>query len=335
MLLNRFHARIRIRAMLLKCTGKAFSVGHAVHLNFGVDQENNMAQNSSKKNNRSQTGSKKRIGMLLIAAIVILAVAAAGIIYSLSVRKSSLSEESSAGRSSAETSDTVDQKPDNENASASSGTDTKISLLMVDNDEDNQRVVKRFEKLGCEVTTTYDSDMVDPDQYDGLVIPGGGNVTPGMYGAERSQFTSDTDLEKDQIQIDAVKKFVAVKKPVLGICRGSQIINVAFGGTLDQGNGEYHEGWHKVRIAEGSLMYDTFEGEVDAYHYHKQQVLKLGSGLKATQWDIENPALIEGFEHVTLPVYGVQWHPDAIKMHEDGERAFQTFIDAVAKQKNR
>ena len=166
-----------------------------------------------------------------------------------------------------------------------------------------------------------------------LVIPGGGNVTPSEYGEERSEFTSDTDLEKDELQIAAVKRFVDVKKPVLGLCRGNQLINVAFGGTIDQGNGEYHEGWHKVIIAEGSLMYDTFGGEVDAYHYHKQQVKDLGKGLIATQWDADDPDLIEGFEHETLPVYGVQWHPDAIKMHEIGERAFEAFKNVVAENK--
>ena len=80
-------------------------------------------------------------------------------------------------------------------------------------------------------------------------------------------------------------------------------------------------------------MYDTFGGEVDAYHYHKQQVKDLGKGLIATQWDADDPDLIEGFEHETLPVYGVQWHPDAIKMHETGERAFEAFKSVVAENK--
>ena len=211
--------------------------------------------------------------------------------------------------------------------------DPTIRILMVDNDDVNERVADRFEKIGCQVTTVYDLDEVDADRYDALVIPGGGNVTPSEYGEERSEFTSDTDLEKDELQIAAVKRFVDVKKPVLGLCRGNQLINVAFGGTIDQGNGEYHEGWHKVIIAEGSLMYDTFGGEVDAYHYHKQQVKDLGKGLIATQWDADDPDLIEGFEHETLPVYGVQWHPDAIKMHETGERAFEAFKNVVAENK--
>ena len=211
--------------------------------------------------------------------------------------------------------------------------DQTIRILMVDNNKDNKRVADRFEKIGCKVTTVYDLDEVDTDKYDALVIPGGHNVTPSLYGEERSKYTSDTDLEKDELQIAAVKRFAEAKKPILGLCRGCQLVNVAFGGTIDQGNGKYHKGWHKVEIAEGSLMYDTFSGEVNAYHYHKQQVKELGEGLIATQWDSENPDLIEGYEHEELPVYGVQWHPDVIKMKRDGELAFEAFKRVVAENK--
>ena len=56
--------------------------------------------------------------------------------------------------------------------------DPTIRILMVDNDDVNERVADRFEKIGCQVTTVYDLDEVDADRYDALVIPGGGNVTP-------------------------------------------------------------------------------------------------------------------------------------------------------------
>lgn len=205
----------------------------------------------------------------------------------------------------------------------------QIRILMVDDQEENDRVVDRFEKLGCSVKTEASFDINSVNKYDALIIPGGNNITPSVYGQERSQYTSDTDLEKDRTQIEAVEAFADEGKPIFGICRGCQLINVAFGGTLNQGNGEYHEGWHKVRISENSIFYTVFGSEVDAYHYHKQSIGKIADGFVATQWDSEDYSMIEAIEHEALPIYGLQWHCDAIKMHEAGEQACQAFIDVI------
>ena len=226
-------------------------------------------------------------------------------------------------------------------SSASSGsTDSTIRILMVDNDDENDRVVDRFKAIGgCKVKTVFNLNKVDPDKYDALVIPGGGNITPSKYGARKSVHTDRvTDPKKDDIQIAAVKKFYAAKKPILGICRGHQLVNVALGGTLDQGNGEYHEGWHKIKIKKGSLMYDTFGSSLNAYHYHKQQIKKLAPGLKATQWATDwsypnGDPVVEGYEHESLPIYGIQWHADAVKMGDDGEAAFRAFLDVCREKK--
>lgn len=206
-----------------------------------------------------------------------------------------------------------------------------ITFLMVDDSEENERVVDRFADLGYSVTMVYDFDPSYVREYDALIIPGGGNVTPSMYNEERSQYTSGTDLEKDELQITAVKAFAEAKKPIFGICRGCQLINVAFGGTLDQGNGEYHQGWHTVDISSDSLFYPYFGDSVDAYHYHKQQVGRLADGFVATQYAADREGLIEAIEHESLPIYGLQWHCDAVKMGEDGEKACQAFIDVVKK----
>lgn len=204
-----------------------------------------------------------------------------------------------------------------------------ISILMVDDEPDNERVVDRFADLGVSVTTVEHFDPSYVREYDALIIPGGGNVTPSMYNEERSQYTSDTDLEKDETQIAAVKAFAKAEKPIFGICRGCQLINVAFGGTLNQGNGEYHKGWHAVDISSDSLFYPYFGDSVDAYHYHKQSVGELADGFVATQYAADREGLIEAIEHESLPIYGLQWHCDAIKMGEDGEKACQAFIDVV------
>lgn len=199
---------------------------------------------------------------------------------------------------------------------------TSPHLLMVDNDKENERVVKEFRKVGVKVTTVYKLSRIDPDKYDGLIIPGGHNIDPRMYHAKRSKYTYGTDIKKDRLQIEAVKRFADAGKPVLGLCRGCQVINVAFGGTIKQ-----HIRWHKyfrtVRNVKGYWMYSMYGRKKNTYHFHHQCVKKLGKGLVATSYDVRS-RYIESIQHKTLPVYGVQWHPDtAIK--KQGNKIFREF----------
>lgn len=205
----------------------------------------------------------------------------------------------------------------------------KIRILMVDDDKENQRVVDRFEKLGCDVTTKEMFERRDLDDYDALVIPGGGDVTPEVYGQKRSEYTTDTNLLKDKTQIDAVLAFANAGKPVLGICRGCQLLNVAFGGTLNQGNGVYRKGWYVVNIRKNSVFYPCFGDSLKAYYYHKQRLDRVAEGFAVTQTDQKDESIIGAIEHESLPIYGVQWHCDAIRMPVDGEKSFQVFIDKI------
>lgn len=229
--------------------------------------------------------------------------------------------------------DNKNNSQDNTSAQSESEGDDTITILMVDDDESNQRVVDRFEKLGAKVIVVSKFEGVDVNDYDALIIPGGHNVTPSLYGEEMTQYTSDTNLDKDMTQIAAVMSFAVQKKPIFGICRGSQLLNVAFGGTIDQGNGKYHKGWHEVRIAEDSLFYPVYGDSCNTYHYHKQQVKDLAPGFVATQWATDKNDIIEGYEHESLPIYGLQWHCDAVKMGKEGEKACQAFIDVIKEQK--
>ena len=163
---------------------------------------------------------------------------------------------------------------------------------------------------GCHMVRIR-SSKINVKKYDGLVIPGGDDVTPALYGAKRHPRTYGCDIKFDKLEISVIKKFVKAGKPVLGICRGNQILNVALGGTLFQ----HIPGWHKhgrsVKIKKGSWLYDTFGASESVSHYHHQCVLKLGKGLKATQWDARDKH-IEAVEHETLPIYGLQWHPEGM-----------------------
>ena len=195
-------------------------------------------------------------------------------------------------------------------------------VAVVDNDYESARdMIKVLRK--CNITGVWVwSDNIDPTQYDGLVIPGGHNIDPRMYGAERSEYTYGTDIEKDRVQIKAVQDFANANRPVLGICRGCQVVNVAFGGTINQ----HIPGWHKyyrwITIKRRTWLSGYYGRKSKVYHFHHQCVDQLGYGLVATAWD-KKDGHIEGFQHRYLPVYGVQWHPD--HMGRRGYGVFKAF----------
>jgi putative glutamine amidotransferase len=206
--------------------------------------------------------------------------------------------------------------------SAESKITRKPHLLMVDNSRENKRVVKEFKRVGVRVTTVYRLSKVDPEKYDGLIVPGGHNIDPRMYHAKRSRYTYGTNIKKDRLQVKAVRRFAAAGKPVLGLCRGCQVINVAFGGTIKQ-HISWHKGYRRVKNVKGYWMYRLYGSGKNTYHFHHQCVKKLGDGLVATSYDVKSKH-IESIQHKTLPVYGVQWHPDC-DIKKQGNKLFREF----------
>jgi putative glutamine amidotransferase len=162
------------------------------------------------------------------------------------------------------------------------------------------------------------------DLLDGLILAGGADVDPSNYGAERHPHTVDTKPERDAFEIALCRGAIERDMPVLGICRGMQVLNAALGGTLIQhlpdhyGHGDHRRSLgsfdnadHDVRIAEGSLGHRA-TGELvhKTYSHHHQGVDRLGDGLVASGWSV----LDDLVEVIELPdhrfVLGVQWHPE-------------------------
>jgi putative glutamine amidotransferase len=163
------------------------------------------------------------------------------------------------------------------------------------------------------------------DRVEGLIISGGGDVDPAVYGAERHPETSLVSPERDAFELALTRRAIERDMPVLGVCRGIQVLNVAFGGTLLQhlpehlGHGEHRrvagsfdDADHDVRLTEGSLA-AAAAGELlhATKSHHHQGIGELGSGLVATGVS----TLDDLVEAVELPdhrfVLGVQWHPEA------------------------
>jgi putative glutamine amidotransferase len=162
------------------------------------------------------------------------------------------------------------------------------------------------------------------DVLDGLILAGGNDIDPSSYGAERHPMTKDTVLERDRLEIALARRAVERDLPVLGICRGMQLLNVAFGGTLKQhlpdevghddhlpSPGSFEEADHDVRLKPGSLAARAAGEEVHVtLSHHHQGVDRIADGFVITG----HAELDDLPETIELPgrrfVLGVQWHPE-------------------------
>ncbi len=162
---------------------------------------------------------------------------------------------------------------------------------------------------------------------DGLVLSGGGDLDPALYGAQRAAASGPANPARDSAELELCRQALASGLPVLGICRGLQVINVALGGTLHQhlpdlvGNDSHSPqpdgyGSHKVSIASGSQLAAILgRSEAAVPTHHHQAVDRLAAGLVATAWT--DDGVIEAAElgqpdGVSRPfMVAVQWHPEA------------------------
>ena len=184
----------------------------------------------------------------------------------------------------------------------------KIRIAVGDTDTAMAKKIIRYMKKCGMTGVQVKSASADPYGYDGLIIPGGKDITPALYGEKKGKKTAGCDVSKDIMQIELVKKFAGAGKPVLGICRGCQIVNVAYGGTLKQHVG-YRRGMKTVRISKKSVFYGTLGKSRAMYHYHHQCAEKKGKDIVYTMYSRDGK-VVEGLRHARLPVYGIQFHPE-------------------------
>ena len=161
------------------------------------------------------------------------------------------------------------------------------------------------------------------NRLDGLLLAGGGDIDPGRYGAQPHPRTGRVSAPRDAAELELLDAALAAGLPVLGVCRGMQLVNVARGGTLCQHlpNDAGHTpapgtfGSHPVRIAAGTRLagiLGTNGDGVDVPTAHHQAVDRLGEGLVATAW--AEDGVIEAVEPGTAGdpfLLAVQWHPEA------------------------
>ncbi len=185
------------------------------------------------------------------------------------------------------------------------------------------------------------------DGLDGLLLAGGGDVDPGRYGADASEHVYGTDTERDDLEAGLVPAALALGLPTLAICRGLQVINVAFGGTLEQHlpdrlgltHGDPVGGlsaWHPVRVEPGSRLGAAIGSTTldRCTSHHHQGVDRLGEGLVPVAWT--DDGLVEALE---APPGGpwmtaVQWHPEATAADDPAQQAlFDAFAAEVSRSR--
>ncbi|CAN5497493.1 gamma-glutamyl-gamma-aminobutyrate hydrolase family protein [soil metagenome] len=181
---------------------------------------------------------------------------------------------------------------------------------------------------------------------DGVFIAGGVDVHPSSYGAEQHKLCGRTDPPRDTVELQFARWALEDGKPLLGVCRGMQIMNVATGGTLYQDCTDEYPGSqkhdyfpnfgferdflaHRITIEPGSQLHaavGTTETMINSMHH--QGVKTLGEGFLATAY--AQDGLIEAIEAPAQNfAVGVQWHPEMLIDTDPGTRAlFQAFIDA-------
>ncbi len=179
---------------------------------------------------------------------------------------------------------------------------------------------------------------------DGLILTGGGDLDPASYGAQRHPRTGRVSPERDQAELELLADALAAGLPVLGICRGMQLLNVARGGTLSQHllDDTGHAptpgtfGRHPVRLATGSLLASILSpgdgaagAELAVPTAHHQAIDQLGDGLTATAWSPDG--VIEAVELAPDPgrhpfTLAVQWHPEA----DDDPRLISALVAVAA-----
>jgi putative glutamine amidotransferase len=168
-------------------------------------------------------------------------------------------------------------------------------------------------------------------ELDGLVLQGGADVSPLTYGEQPIKPEWEGDRVRDMYEIDLLQEFVSHGKPVLGICRGLQLINVAFGGTLYQDivlqrsearehrdPEAYDQHFHDIRLVAGTGLTRLYPqlGAARVNSIHHQAVKTLGEGLVVEAVSLPDQT-VEAIRWTGASyVVGVQWHPE---FHDPGD----------------
>ena len=175
---------------------------------------------------------------------------------------------------------------------------------------------------------------------DGLILSGGDDLEPELFGSTKKYDCEELDTERSAFEIPRARAFVAANKPIFGICRGIQLINVILGGSIYQDlssecglDHKTPDSYHAIHIENGSVLHRLFGSSCTVNSIHHQALRDLAPGLRVTATATDG--VIEAIEHVSKPIIAVQFHPeqmlndDSMGSRPNFSRLFSYFIDLV------
>lgn len=192
---------------------------------------------------------------------------------------------------------------------------------------------------GCGAQGIFSLDISQAKDCDALLLPGGGDIDPARYGQTLAG-SEEPDLQRDAAELHLVSDFTSWGKPILGICRGIQMINVALGGELIQDiptAAEHRhdpvigDRTHKVTAEENSFLFSLYGGEFSVNSAHHQALGRIAPGLRVVARS-ERDGIVEAVEWPEKRIYGVQWHPERMSFDlrredtVDGRYIFEFFL---------
>ncbi|MDO5713520.1 MAG: gamma-glutamyl-gamma-aminobutyrate hydrolase family protein [Tissierellia bacterium] len=180
---------------------------------------------------------------------------------------------------------------------------------------------------------------------DGVIFPGGTDVNPILFDEQPSEKLGPVDPEVDDFLYDVMKECIRRKMPMLTICKGMQLLNIALGGTLYQDLSCRKEEsishlqfidrsfpFHEVNLVKDSLMYSIFQKDsIYTNSLHHQAIKKIAPELRIT--GTTSDGLVEAIEGKEIPVIGVQWHPEDMVANPRNyfmNKLFKYFIKEMA-----
>jgi putative glutamine amidotransferase len=225
----------------------------------------------------------------------------------------------------------------------------RIGIIRAGESPEPDNYAKQFLERGCRVVDLFPGAPSRLSEMDGLVLSGGEDVDPQLYGEEPHVENDPVNRPYDDYEIDFLREAIRREVPVLAICRGHQVLNVALGGSLVQhiegdGHRAYPDGgpekvsrWHSIRVEPGSLLhriYGETEFEVNSRHHQAVTADRIAPGLRAAAFSPDG--FVEGLEAVEPRgwLVGVQWHPERPDPEQPNHatmsrRLFSAFLAAV------
>lgn len=200
---------------------------------------------------------------------------------------------------------------------------------------------------GTDVVVLNEESVSELDSCDALVLTGGKDVAPELY-ADWPDETVETDSARDGVEFKLIETAIGNRLPILGICRGLQVLNVYFGGNLvidlEKYYGRNHRAlsktedrYHGVKLFEGSHLRQFIEketGQVNSAHH--QAADRIGSGLKVTaRADDGTVEAIEGNDDLPSRIISVQWHPERMTFDDPFARGvLNLFGSSISRKHN-